>query len=99
MILNADERISKLEQKLLREVNEKVATQAIGLMAIARAIAQMDAQAALAEAAAANNYTRPRFNEDGVIEIKDGRHPVIEQLMVEAPFTPNDTSIARNEPV
>ena len=97
LILNADERISKLEQRLLREVNEKIAAQAAGLMAIARAIAQMDAQAALAEAAANNNYTRPRFNDDGVIEIKDGRHPVIEQLMVEVPFTPNDTAITRDE--
>jgi len=97
LILNADERINKLEQKLLREVNEKIAAQAAGLMAIARAIAQMDAQAALAEAAANNNYTRPRFNDDGVIEIKDGRHPVIEQLMVEVPFTPNDTAITRDE--
>jgi DNA mismatch repair protein MutS len=93
LILNADERISEIEARLLREVNETIAAHHRDLMSAAHTLARLDVAAALAETAARNNYARPTFNDQGMIHITAGRHPVIEQLMNEVPFTPNDTAI------
>ncbi|MCS7056571.1 MAG: DNA mismatch repair protein MutS [Thermoflexales bacterium] len=90
LILNADERIAEIERRLLIEINQAIAAHGGALLEAAQAIARLDVAAALAEAAARNNYCRPRFNDEGRIAIKDGRHPVIEQLLRETPFTPND---------
>ena len=59
-------------------------------------MAQLDVAAALAEVAARNNYCRPQFNAEGRIEITAGRHPVIEQLLREVPYTPNDVRVDRD---
>ncbi|MGQ9903386.1 MAG: DNA mismatch repair protein MutS [Anaerolineae bacterium] len=94
LVLNADERIAEIEARLLKEINASIAGQhAAGLMTAARAIARLDVAAALAEVAARNNYCRPTFNDEGRLEIIAGRHPVIEQLLTETPYTPNDTRI------
>jgi DNA mismatch repair protein MutS len=93
LILNADERIVEIERRLLTEINTTIAAQAKHLFNTAQAIARLDVAAALADVAARNNYTRPRFNDGGCIEIHDGRHPVVEQLLSEIPFTPNDTHL------
>ena len=96
LILNADERIAEIERRLLIEVNQALASHARELFEAARTIARLDVAAALAEVAARSNYCRPRFNDEGRIEIRDGRHPVIEQLLREVPFTPNDTYLDRD---
>ncbi len=96
LILNSDERCIEIEKRLLIELNQMVAAQAKDLFEAAHTIARLDVAASLAEVAARNNYCRPRFNDDHRIEVRDGRHPVIEQLLSEIPFTPNDTSIDRN---
>ena len=96
LILNADERIAEIERRLLIEVNQTLAGHARALFEAAQTIAQLDVAAALAEVAARNDYCRPRFNDEGRIEIRDGRHPVIEQLLREVPFTPNDTHLDRD---
>jgi DNA mismatch repair protein MutS len=96
LILNSDERCIEIEKRLLIELNQMVAAQAKHLFEAAHAIARLDVAASLAEVAARNNYCRPRFNDDNRIEIRDGRHPVIEQLLSEIPFTPNDTCIDRD---
>jgi DNA mismatch repair protein MutS len=93
LILNADERIEEIERRLLIEINQAVAAHAKDLFEAAHVIARLDVAASLAEAAARNNYARPRFNDDNCIEIHDGRHPVIEHLLSEIPFTPNDTKV------
>jgi DNA mismatch repair protein MutS len=96
LILNSDERCVEIEKRLLIELNQMVAAQAKDLFEAAHAVARLDVAASLAEVAARNNYCRPRFNDDNRIEIRDGRHPVIEHLLSEIPFTPNDTCIDRD---
>jgi DNA mismatch repair protein MutS len=93
LILNADERIEEIERRLLIEINQAVAAHAKDLFEAAHVIARLDVAASLAEAAARNNYARPRFNDDNCIVIHDGRHPVIEHLLSEIPYTPNDTCV------
>ncbi len=96
LILSADERIAEIERRLLIEINQAIAAHAGALLEAARAIARLDVAAALAEVAARNHYCRPRFNDEGRIAIKDGRHPVIEHLLREVPFTPNDAYLDRD---
>ena len=90
LILNADERIAVIERRLLTELNQQVAEHARVLFDAAQHVARIDVAASLAEAAARNNYVRPYFNDGGRIEIVGGRHPVIEHLLKDAPYTPND---------
>jgi DNA mismatch repair protein MutS len=93
LILNADERITEIEARLLKEINTRVAEHAKELLGAAHAIARLDVAAALAEVAARNHYARPTFDGQGTLQITAGRHPVIEQMMSDVPFTPNDTQI------
>jgi DNA mismatch repair protein MutS len=93
LILNADERIAEIERRLLIELNQAVAAHARALFDAAQRIARMDVAASLAEVAALNNYCRPRFNASGRLVIDGGRHPVIEQLLNEVPYTPNDARL------
>jgi DNA mismatch repair protein MutS len=95
LILNADERIAEIERRLLAEINQAIGARAKELFAAAHGVARLDVAAALAEAAARNGYCRPRFNDDGRLDIANGRHPVIEQLMSDVPFTPNDAHVDR----
>jgi len=93
VILHADERQLELEQQVYRTVLDQVAAQAGRLLALAQALAELDVYAALAEVAARNRYVRPELADDGVIEIKAGRHPVVELTQREEPFVPNDVSL------
>lgn len=95
LILNADERVAEIERRLLIEITQAVASHARSLYEAARTVARWDVAASLAEVAARNNYCRPRFNDEGRIDIRAGRHPVIEQLLSEVPFTPNDAHLDR----
>ncbi len=93
LILNADERVLELEKRLLSELNSVVGAHAPALLACAQAIARLDIAAALAETAARNKYSRPNLNEENRLSVTAGRHPVIEQLLNEIPFTPNDIQL------
>ncbi len=93
LILNADERITEIEARLLQELNANAASHARELLDTAHTIARLDVAAGLAEAAVRNHYARPVFNNQGLLQITAGRHPVIEQLMNETPYTPNDALI------
>ncbi len=99
LVLNAEERILELEGQLYRQVLDQVATAAARLLAVARGIAELDVNAALAEVAAAQRYVRPVIASDGVIDIKDGRHPVVERLLQGEPFTPNDTILTPHQSI
>src|SRR5581483_12024585 len=87
-VLGAEERICTLEVELFTEIRRRVAQETKRIQGVARAIAILDTVAALAEVAARRNYVRPQLHEGDEIEIKAGRHPVIETLGER--FVPND---------
>lgn len=91
-ILNAEERIHALEKDLFAELSVRVRMQAARIRATAQAVANLDVVAALAELAATSNYTKPRLHTGFDLEIKEGRHPVIEAMSPE-PFVGNDLSL------
>ncbi len=91
LVLNAEERIHEIELRLFKQVCAQI-TQAGGvLLATARSLAELDVLAALAEAAAHNNYVRPEVSADTTLEIHDGRHPVVEKALRGERFVPNDS--------
>ncbi len=95
-ILGAKDRSLALEQKLFDELRNSVSREQLRIIASAGAVAQLDVLRCLAEAAAEYDYCRPDIRNDGRIEIKNGRHPVIERLL-DLPFVPNDTVLDTDE--
>ncbi len=95
-ILNARDRISEVERSLFRRVCGEVAAHSERVMASARAIAQIDALAGLAEVAAANGWARPELDEGDAIDIKGGRHPLVEAALGPGRFVPNDTEMSNS---
>ncbi|MBO4779022.1 MAG: DNA mismatch repair protein MutS, partial [Selenomonadaceae bacterium] len=93
-ILGAQERIVNLEYNLFCEVRDRIKARLSQIQDTAKRIALIDVIAALAEAAQINNYTRPDLNIDGKIDIRDGRHPLVERILTSSLFVPNDTSLA-----
>ncbi len=93
-ILGAEERSFKLEYDLFQRVREHVLGYLPQLQQLAGALAQLDVLAAFAHAARLHNYCRPQVADDGVIWVRDGRHPVLEQTLVGERFVPNDTALA-----
>jgi DNA mismatch repair protein MutS len=93
LVLNNQEQIDELEKGLFNEVLDKICERTKEIQDIASAIAELDVLITFAEIAQRNNYVRPRMTSDLSIEIKDGRHPVIEQLVINEPFIPNDASL------
>jgi len=91
-ILGAEERSVKLEYELFQRVREEVLGQLPKIQQSASALAQLDVLASFAETARLHGYIRPQVGDEGVIEIRDGRHPVLEQQLVEERFVPNDTA-------
>ena len=90
-ILGAQERSIDLENELYLEIRASAVAQTEAIQKTAAAIAQLDVLGSFAERAMALRYVRPRFNHEGRIAIKDGRHPVIEVLPQSERFVPNDT--------
>jgi DNA mismatch repair protein MutS len=92
-ILGAEERSVKLEYELFQRVREEVLGQLPKIQQSASALARLDALGSFAEIARLHNYVCPQVADEGVIQIRDGRHPVLEQQLVEERFVPNDTSL------
>ncbi|MCM1039120.1 MAG: DNA mismatch repair protein MutS [Ruminococcus sp.] len=90
-ILNAEDKLCSLEYDLFCEVREQIAAQIERIQKTARAIARLDVLASFAYVAERNHYIRPALNEKGIINIKDGRHPVVEQMIQNDMFIANDT--------
>jgi DNA mismatch repair protein MutS len=90
-VLGADEKAVDLEYRLFTEVREKVADEARIVGKVARAVAELDVLASLAEVAAANGFIRPVVDDSEDIIIRNGRHPVVEQFLTDDRFVPNDT--------
>ena len=90
-ILGAEDKLFALEYELFCEIREKIASEISRIQATAKLIAKIDTYASLALVAERNNYVRPAINTDGVIEIQEGRHPVVEQMIQNDLFVTNDT--------
>ena len=93
LILNARERIEELERSIYRQVCRQIADRGEAVARLADAVAHVDVFVALAEAASRYGYVRPQLTMDGAIEIKDGRHPVVESVLPPGTFVPNDTQL------
>lgn len=91
MILGAEDKLYALEYELYSEVRDLIASQIERIQKTAKAVAAFDAFASLALVAERNNYVRPKINEKGVIDIKEGRHPVVERMIPNEMFISNDT--------
>lgn len=91
MILGAEEKLFALEYDAFSDVRDKIAQNVKRIQKVASDIALIDAIASLSYVAKQNNYVRPLINNDGVIDVKDGRHPVVEQVMDDGLFIPNDS--------
>jgi len=96
LVLNAQERIVDLETQIYRQVVEQVAAAGPQLQQTAMTLATLDVVAALAEAAVRHHYVRPTLADDDVLDIKGGRHPIVEKSQ-ETPFVPNDTRLSNHD--
>ncbi len=90
-VLGAKDRCTALEYETFCDIRGKVADEVERIQKTAKALATLDTVASLAETAFKNNYCCPQITTDGTLEIKDGRHPVVEALLTDSPFVPNDT--------
>jgi len=97
LVLNAEERIREIEQRLFREVCSTLAKSASRMLDTARALAELDVYSALAESAALNGYVRPEVQDDGLLEIHEGRHPVVETSLHGERYVPNDVIFEKGE--
>ena len=96
-ILTASERVVALEYELFTALREEISAAAPRIQKTAAAVAEADALASFAVVAVRNNYCRPDVDESGVIEIKEGRHPVVERVLKDSLFVPNDTFMGEKE--
>ena len=96
-ILGAEEKLVALEYELFIEIREKVEKEISRLKKSAKIIGNLDALSTLALVAVENDYVKPNINEDGIIDIKDGRHPVVEKVIGNGEFVSNDTSLNQKE--
>ena len=96
-IIGAKDRAIALEYEVFCAVRQQVGNEVDRLHSTAKALASLDVLAGLAEVAVNNNYVCPQINTNGVIDIKDGRHPVVETLLNGVPFVPNDTVLDKGE--
>ena len=91
LILGAEDKLYALEYELFCEVRDKVGAEVVRIQKTAKAVAALDVFASLALVAQRNNYVRPKITESGVLDIKNGRHPVVEQMIEHDMFIANDT--------
>lgn len=91
IILGAEDKLISLEYELYREIRDTIAAEVLRIQKTAKAVAKIDVFASLALVAERNNYCRPIINENGVIDIKNGRHPVVEKMISNDMFVSNDT--------
>jgi DNA mismatch repair protein MutS len=99
VVLNAEEKIAALERDLYLAALREVASYQSRLRGTAAALAQLDVWLALAEVATARGYTRPELSDDTTLEIRGGRHPIVEATLDGAEFTPNDLALTSEEEI
>ncbi len=91
MILGAEDKLVVLEYDYFCEIRKQIADQVVRIQQTAKAVAALDVLVALAVVADENHYCRPKLNEHGVIDIREGRHPVVEKMISHEMFITNDT--------
>ncbi len=99
LVLNAEDRIKEIETRLFREACAELAKAANKILSTARALAELDVLSALGEVAALEGYSRPEVHEGSGLEIHEGRHPVVEQLLSNDRYIPNDVIFEKGEVV
>ncbi len=97
ILLNAQERMEELEQSLFQQVCRQIAGDGQRIAATASGVGHIDVYAALAEGASRHGYVRPRLDNSSVIDIKEGRHPVVERTMPAGTFVPNDAYLSNED--
>ena len=90
-ILNAEDKLFSLEYELFCQIRDAIACEIERIQRSAKAIAKLDVFTSLAFVAERNGYIRPKLNDKGIIDIKDGKHPVVEKMIVNDMFVSNDT--------
>ncbi|MCI8842249.1 MAG: DNA mismatch repair protein MutS, partial [Oscillibacter sp.] len=96
-ILTASDRVVALEYELFTALRQEISAASGRVLKTAGAVAEADALASLAAVAVRNSYCRPDVDESGVIEIREGRHPVVERMLKDSLFVPNDTFLGEKE--
>ena len=96
-VLTANDRLAALEYQIFCDLRQKVSAQVRRVQSAAAAVAELDVLTSFAQVAEKNNYCRPDLDESDVIEIHDGRHPVVEQMLKDSLFVPNDTFMGAKE--
>ncbi len=91
MILGAEDKLYALEYDRFAQIRNRIAKEVERIQKTAGAIAKLDAYLSMALVASRNQYVRPKINTRGIIDIKDGRHPVVEKMITNDMFIPNDT--------
>ena len=97
IILGAEEKLFALEYDMFNEIRKSVANEVIRIQTTAKAVAKIDVFCSLAYVAEHNNFVCPKINEKGVLDIKGGRHPVVEQMISGSLFVENDTYLDNNK--
>jgi DNA mismatch repair protein MutS len=97
LVLNAEERIREIEIRLFKEICSQLSISSTRLLLTARALAELDTLGSLAEVAALNGYVRPSIDTSGILEIYEGRHPVVEKNLKNERFVPNDIIFEQGE--
>ena len=97
VILGAEEKLFSLEYDLFAMIRDQIGAEVRRIQQTAKALAKIDVYTSLAYVAERNHYVRPKINENGVIDIRDGRHPVVEQMIPNDAFVPNDTFLDEKE--
>ena len=97
LILGAEDRLNALEYELFCDVRSKVGQEVVRIQRTAKAVAALDVFVSLSIVASHNHYSRPKINTTGLIDIKEGRHPVVEQMIENDMFIPNDTMLDNNK--
>lgn len=98
-ILSAQDKIQKLEYVLFTQVRNEIKKEVHLIQDVSKIIARVDVYQSLAMLASENSYVRPVFNDQKIMDIKEGRHGVIEKVMGHGKYVPNDVSIDKNSPV
>ncbi len=97
VILGAEDKLFSLEYDLFCDIRDRIGKEVNRIQLTAKAVARIDVFTSLALVAERNNFTRPSINEDGIIDIKDGRHPVVEQMLSNDMIVTNDTYLNNKE--
>ncbi|WP_419190920.1 DNA mismatch repair protein MutS [Saltatorellus ferox] len=96
-VLRAEERAKDMEYEIFNALKDQVAAEIPRILGTARSLAEIDVLAGLAQTAATQRYCAPTVDGGDTIEIKDGRHPVIEAMQKDVTFVPNDTTLDRKK--